>query len=489
MKRSRLRTLTWATGIAVLAATLALAGCDRESRAAKPIEHAPVVRQGDRSPIRWGTAHRQVPPEVLGRVARQTAGALAPIAPSDWPSGTSWRPLRNFGPFYAGSHLGHVQVVLHGGTSSNFATFAYNDFLTASPDQSIYQKYYGSPLPSSGPPAADPAPGAFPSNDGFLNVLLSLSRIRYTSRFGGSVELLFVSSEDYQGEARSAGTRWDVGALELSVYVTPVKSLFNPLSTGLFGLASRVHVELTALDPVAYTSPSALAPLVRNPGDDGAALNNLLLQAARQLETGGASLQFRRDADRLTHAYVHTQFQQFLGPTEVVDTIWISDDFLDLATRVAEGVALLEFRVVDVNLNTEPGEEEIHFTVALQHMFEPGSVGPEDPVVSHTFREIGNREGTPFATVGAFTFPECDRLLASIMAISVIETDGVTQDDRYQSIVRSLEALDCGVLRQRFNAGQFGIVAELPVEDEVLLQDDEVKGTFSHVTRIGLTRR
>ncbi len=457
-----------------------LAGCGKQPRRPKPVQRAEMVLIGKHSIIKQADFHQALQSAGWTLAALASRSAIAAPGPQDWPATIAWRPLRNFGPFFAGSDLSQVQVLVNGLNAS----WAYDGFFQGHPDQAIYAKYYAT-LPTNVPPALNPVPGVFPSTS-FLNELLGLTRIRYSSRYGGSVELLFASVEDFQGEAGSGTLRWDIGSLEISVYVTPELGLFNPTGTNLFnGTAGSVHVELRPARISAYTANGTQITASADPG--AAQLAALLGQLAAGLEVQPSGYQFLADAKRFAHAYVHTQFKDLIATNDFVDTVKISDDFLDLHTRQGQGMILVQTRIDDVNLNTEPGDEEIAVALDAQHMF--GSAPSDNPVVSHAFDEINDHEGTGFATIGAFTFDECDRLQGIILEITVVENDLGDFDDHYAAIFQSLSQPDCSALRDLYNSGQLGVVSQLPTEDEALMQGGDVKGGLSHTTRVVLTRR
>jgi hypothetical protein len=214
----------------------------------------------------------------------------------------------------------------------------------------------------------------------------------------------------------------------------------------------------------------------------------MLRQVADALE-GPAALQFRRDVKRFIYGFVHGQFQDDLGPTEVVDRVVISDDFLDLYTHNAEGVILLAFKINEVNLDTESGDEEIHVTVGAEQRI-LSDTGWEPINFGHTFDEIRNREGTSWRILGEYKLADCNNLEGEfVTSILVREEDAVGPNDRYSTAL-TLVRPSCSDMQNMFNAGTLGIAEQVRHDGLLLVNDDgDVDGALSFTHKFTVARR
>jgi hypothetical protein len=302
----------------VLSYIVLVAGC-----ASLTVERPEAIQRGEVVFLGKGSVQRlhSVQMNATDLAIRAQAGTILPTAaPQNYPIRLSWRPLRHFGPFFKGSDITQVQV----GLNERTATWYYNEFLATHEDTAIFKRYYGSSLPTNRPPS-NVVPGTFPSSNGFNDIVLSLQRVSYSSRYGGTVELKFKAVEDYEVEVRKDTTLWDIGTLEMNAYVVPVAGSFNP--NYLLQYSSLTYLEFVPQEAVAYELVNE--KLTSLPDNNLAELNSALKEIAVHLLTNT----FTRDASRFVHAFVHSQFKDYIGPTDKVDIVEITDDFLDLHTN------------------------------------------------------------------------------------------------------------------------------------------------------------
>lgn len=405
------------------------------------------------------------------------SGTVLPVKPpKGYPEQLSWRPLRHFGPFFSGSDITQIHLVLNGKN----AVWYYQDFLTGHEDSAIFQKYYGANLPST-TPTVNVVPGTYPNADGFDDIQMELQRISYSSRYGGSVQLQFQSNEDYEVEVRKGTTLWDLNSLIMRVYVVPVATVFNP-NNPIYSAPRVVYVEFIPSGAVAYDIAGTILSV--RPDNALTELTNALGEYGPQV----ASANFSRDASRLVYGFVHSQFKDYIAATDKVDMIEITNDFLDLHTRAGEVTFHLNIRISDINLDTEWGDEEIVIEIAAEHVFDlDDRVG--NPSIAHEFDAINNREGTPFRNFGVFKLDQCAALDSVIFIIKVVEDDDFpSPDDEYNLIANSI-AFECGTLQTRANNGNFGTVSENATEGVLIMDDDSVEGALSYVTQVRLLLR
>jgi hypothetical protein len=388
-----------------------------------------------------------------------------------------------------------VQVRING----TLPLWYFNDFFTDvnAGDATVYAKYFSTypPINTTTPISTSPlptyVPGAFPSADGLNDVLFGLEHVRYSSRYGGSVELHFRTVEDYEIDLRRGSTYWDITSLQMRVYVRPEANRFNPLPGPAPSNAQGVlQVEMSAQGVVAYELVSAAAqrqfvPLL---DQDLEGLRIKLDSIAGVIEArpeGFGSNAFRLNAVRFVYGFVHSQFQNLIEPTNKVDMIELADDFLDPHTSPGEPTFNIQLRINDINLNTEPGDEEIVVTINTLWDYQ-GPSGPELLGAPEREFELGNREGTSFRTMAQWELDECPFIGTIRFLIDVTEEDGgaFLGDDHFDTDREIQVSPNCAGLQNSVNAGQFGPGPE-SIHDVVLTEQDDgdVAGAMSVSTR------
>jgi hypothetical protein len=399
--------------------------------------------------------------------------------PSKWPLQRRWSPRRHFGPLYGNS----PDVHLNGGA----ATFVYNRFFDGNPDANVFQKYYGSPLPSNQPTQPEIVPGTLPAS-GFRDVRMSFDRLTYSSRYGGSFKLLFRTLEDFQVEYKKADAAWDISSLEMAVYVRPVPSYFNPNSPLYFIPDGSIHVEFRAQGVIGY-AVSSNGNLTLQDGDPLPALITALAESSQSM-VGSSAQTFRSDAARFSHGLVHSAFWEEIGQTRNVTGIELSDNLFLPHTSQSLPVAVVAVQVSDIRLDTEPGSEEIYITLDAAHMFSNVSIYPS---FSWEFPQIDDRGSTAWKTVGVFPLDwDCGQLETVMLTIKVQEEDGWAFDDEFDTSPDAFQTgpLPCSGMQTAFENGQFGLYKTLPEQQLLLVNDDgDVAGAMTVRMRISVIKQ
>ena len=399
--------------------------------------------------------------------------------PSQWPQLRRWSPRRHFGPLYGNS----PDIKLN----MESATFVYNDFFTGHPDAAVFRKYYGPTLPSNTPTPAAAIPGTLPAG-GFGDLSLGFDRLTYSSRYGGSLKLMFRSLEDFQVEYREANTVWDIASLEMAVYVRPVTTYFNPNAPLSSVFANSVHVEFHPQGVIGYTV-SANGGLTADQADPMPALLVALGDTARTMSTATTAMLFRRDATRFSHGLVHIAFWEEIGQTNNVTGIEISDNFFFPRTSRGHAIANVSVQVSDISLDTEPGDEEIYITLEAAHMFQGVSI---PPTFSWEFPEIGNHGSTSERIVGVFPLDwDCGELQTVALMLSVREKDDISFDDNFVTDPLAFHsgALNCSGMQTAFNNGQFGLFVELPEKHFAIVKRNDFAGVLTARVRISVFKQ
>src|SRR5262245_1428632 len=84
-------------------------------------------------------------PRALGPVPPGKS-VLLTDPPAGWPTNLTWKPRRYFGPFWEGSDLSQIEVVVAGPSGANWY---FNDYFSGHPDAAQYQPFfYGQTLPA-----------------------------------------------------------------------------------------------------------------------------------------------------------------------------------------------------------------------------------------------------------------------------------------------------------------------------------------------------
>jgi hypothetical protein len=417
--------------------------------------------------------------------------------------------MRYFGPFHHEdfAQFDQVQILLDG----EACTWYYNEYFNLlSPDQQhIYKMYYrtgwgsgtsvdSTVLPSGPPPSHTYVPGGghvpiSGTANRYLSakpILLSLNRIEYSSRYGGSVKLVFSLADippvtvepphpdDFEFEFKAKVRTnpgetspefddylFDVKELEISIFVWPAPGNFNP--SNYFADASEsIRVEFEAREPVAYKNgnriPAALA--ADTLAEVFAALGPKIRDAYLPPSTA------HKHAARFTYGFLHDQFaallppwKQMTDPRDTLNSIAISDDYVDLQTATRTEVFTMHYKMYDVVLDADPGRgEKIRLELDYLHAYK------DKPSVS---RDGGTYElppggGTRWEWVGTFNLDECNEILNINADVLVTEVDALNPDDDFGYYILPFFP-PCDELEAFSAANDFGLVERLRGEQHL----------------------
>jgi len=402
------------------------------------------------------------------------AATLSPrVAPANWPKGLAYRPRRNFGPFFSGSDFLSVKVLMNGQAANVF----YGQFLVTHPDADLFKRYYGPSLPNTDVSWSS-VPGRFPpcsqgSPATTNNIVLALTRVRWRARYGGSIELLFRSQEDFEGELCYQGVTWDLGSLEMRVYVTPTTTVLNgaiqsPQSANVV-IGSVSGIELTTSNETAYDA-SRIA--LSDPTASGT-LARALADLSKSLLTSSNQHPLLLDATRFAYGFLNSQFQDDLGPLKVVDTIEISDDFLQLKTHVGQPYVRLEVRIFHLHWD---GAEDMN--VEIWTFWDPNSYAYSSDV---TIPGVSDGEATGYHTTMLWPLRVCNPSLPDASFFFDVH-DG----DAAASKLYDLRVFNCSELQARYAANKFGVINEWHVSPVWLRVGDETQGWLSAYVRLSM---
>jgi hypothetical protein len=109
IRRLRFRHLSIVSGGLLFMVGFLPLACDSEKKIVPSIRIVEILPKGhkpSRPEVVMATS-----PQLRQRMA-QGGAILSPNPPRGWPSSRAWRPRRNFGPFFLGSHLEHIHLFL-----------------------------------------------------------------------------------------------------------------------------------------------------------------------------------------------------------------------------------------------------------------------------------------------------------------------------------------------------------------------------------------
>lgn len=347
--------------------------------------------------------------------------------PELWSSSMSWKPRRFFGPWFFGSDLDNVQIRLTGQISQPDIAWYYGDYFTSivNPDRAIYAQYLGDLNTfNTSPSVLQHTPGNMPQTNtispaAFSDLRFALKGIYCSSRYGGSLELNFQSSDDVEYEVRNGPMLWDVEDLVLKVFVTPNKDLMNPLSTAAHThLYKNVNIEFEYSDVTAYDFNTITTPLA---DDNSDTLHGLLAEATDKIENASTALplkyrQFRDAANGFVHSWLHIEHQDTFdpdqSPPEKVRSIELSDNYCALTTEKPE--VFFSWWVRMLHISNIPNRELL-FGVSAIHDYtgEPAIYGPSYA------SGLEGYQSTPWWHIGTFRQDQCPSLQKAVAQIAV----------------------------------------------------------------------
>jgi hypothetical protein len=442
--------------------------------------------------------------------------------PPNWRAEVVWKPLRHFGRFYFQS--------LHLRVSDTAGQWFFNDYFNNNADAQWFRIYWPSQLPindfetlhTTPPHGPQYVPGEIPESNSLHDTLFTSEQIRYSSKFGGSVALVFRSLEDYEYDLRGKEVEveslpngqkvveskvWDFSSIEMAIHVHPRPDAFNR-QYAYNRVPTTANVILTPTDPVGYTLRRKVSAMghelsrdIFPSTDPSEELAKELRVALKQVALGlGNSGSICRTAAQFLHGYIHSEFQGEISDTHFVDMIELSDDYIDLHSHAKIPIFYIQLRLSRINYDPLADLLGINISaeIAAQHIY---CVDCDNPVVTRNFHDIGNNEGTPLQPYGAFRLDQCDELEGIIASVRIRENDPGPFDDIYEPVLFNVP-FDCDTLRSRYNNGdnpQLGLV-EAPVtqvgdicgeseSDGTIWACYDYAGTFDFESRVLLYER
>jgi hypothetical protein len=425
-----------ANSIVVLSCLVVIAGCTgTRSRAALQTQRIAAKGKVVTFSLRAGK-----PLSAADMVAQLTRGLEVPARPNARLAGAPWRPRRYTGPFTAGSELQDIQVLLN----NNAAAWYYNGFFADHDSPAIYKRYYrmnwgaGSSfdsveLPGNATPDLTPRTADHPGADGANEILLSLQRIEYSSRYGGSVRLVFgmashytapdsVQMEDFDYEFKTGDYLFDTRDLEMSIYVIPLVANLNPTHAPLFPTSTYAawqHTEFSASAVTAYKLKNGKAEIAEY---DAAAQAALMLVEGQVGSNLSPFLSYGPpNAQLFVLGWLHDQFQSLLTDgTTGVKAVHLSDNYADMVTYGRTPVFSLYLSLEDVGVTDSDYEMWGNNYNIYQ---DPSAAGSGQRVEVETYprsngigwayvvRPLEPGDSTPWMALGTWTVAECPGLV------------------------------------------------------------------------------
>ena len=394
--------------------------------------------------------------------------------PQGWPTNKAWRPLRHFGPFTDIGDTAQIQLHVNG----NSVRWYFNNYYATCPDAQWHERYFRNDLPKNAtpdPPTPRYKPGELRASDGMHDLLFELDRVELKSLFGGSVELIFQTRENYEFEFRKDDTIWDFESLRMSIYVTPIAEIFN--TPNFITNQKPIGIVFQAKNPTAYTI--ANEQFLRKPDDNTmeglqAALDEVQVSLLNSIGT---------NAIRFVHGLIHGQLQNKIGNSNKVKMVEITDGFIDVLTEPGTKMFSVALRLDPITLDTSDGLKNVTGTISGIHAYDSSPSNSDNPWVSREFA-FGSGDSTLYASHGHFELDECDLLKEGFYAYVEVTgwytgfIDAFFRDPRKDNMLTDVE-LDCGIIRQRANAGHWG-TAYGPDSYTKILQDSD--GEFGSIT-------
>lgn len=429
--------------------------------------------------------------------------------PENWPTGVYYRPNRHFGPWLKGSDFEKIQILLDG----TGATWYFNDYFSSMTQtkQKAYKHYYRTDftshvndvrLLSNQTPVIDHEPGGAPdptqqSQVEANRVLFSLVGIRASSRYGGSLQLIFrlasittsnqdtPHKEDFEYELGYYDAQiekqllFDLGQLRMSVFVTPKPERLNPhrYHSG----KGIVHVNFEPTHVVAYQDGRII-----DSAEAETALEKVfdaLGEAVASAPSGNYS-----HAERFASGFLHDQFinefNKLTEPDDKVDRLMISDNFIDLDTSKGIPVVWLSFRITTLNSWTDFfQDDEFKVTFSTTHFYGAREEYQGLLLKKYECEETDeNFASTPWVTLGEWLIPECIPLTKVENSVRIAEQDDLLNfNDFLNSSPIELQAPDCSIVQHNINEGIFSpIEIETGTENlyQWLKEEEGAKGYF-----------
>ncbi len=347
--------------------------------------------------------------------------------------------LRATGPFCPGD-LTRIKLQVDG----QRAQWYFTDYLTTSPVGPFLQKYSIGALPTSLPPdvpaTGDPrhVPGAMPSSDGTNDIRFQMKCVRYSRRYGGSIQLIFQLEEAFEYEARFGTTLWDADDTELSLFVTPDFRQFNTAVTpGVLG-REPTHLEIKPRILIAYQGNlSQPSTITSDTSSERARFDSLFTTVSTGILSN--NLNFRYMASGFAYGFVHYLFRTQLSGTNKVAMMELDERFLALTTKPGVAMVSVLAGISDIDLQQHRFQTGISMSIAAKASW--------DASLSHT-ETFDVEDRTVTASRYFFNFPvsACPTTGSpTVIVTTTLIASYIDRDRPTPSAVNSL-AINCSQL-------------------------------------------
>ena len=434
--------------------------------------------------------------KVIARSMQLAGPESTAKRPLNWPSNKVWKPMRHFGPFQKKSRFEEIQILLKQQFGQN-PQWYFNNFFEFDLHKRIYRKYFqNSVLPTiatSATPQQDYIPGKIPAS-GVTNfgdddvastdILFELHQIRYSSRYGGSVEFRFQATEDYEYELRRGSKLWDIQSMDLLVYTHLKAESFNPIPFNSNFFNAPVYAELRPRVGQAYDIDSDSK--IRASQDQSETSLNIALQTIAD----AIASHVKQSANQFAYGFVHTQFQNALpyDSTDKVTKVLLKENYLDLHFTHRYPVFTLRARLGGIYALGSDLFDTARFYGYLwvNHKYK----GKTDewhivhfPGGSGTIESTGSTYWLP---LGNWSLDECQYLERITVEITLLEDDDLSNDDLFSvdphvfvfeesdAVQEKVDfVIDCAAIQNAHQQQKYGVLDGHEYMDLNLLYDSD----------------
>jgi hypothetical protein len=350
----------------------------------------------------------------------------------------------NLAGTFQGVNLSQIQLVIDGTSAAIY----WNQFFEHIESKELFQKYSHrdlEPLPT--PLSDDPpytVPGRSSADNGLHHIYASLRHVSCSSKFGGSLRFRFQLDEDYEFEVQSDVYLWDLSGLIIDLYYVPDPTAINTGRSWAIPVGS-IHVELTAIDPVAYDRGSLAAGMLSDP--DLQALDQVLDDAA-----AGLASKVHLPLMSLAYGLIHDHFQDRLPTsTHVVRMMELGDGHIEIYTHEREKGFIVSYRILSIE---GPGDD---FTIETDAAYGACSANAELVRLGQvTFRSDGGPSRW-FQIGDAMRFEQCGNAACYFgLDLLLIERDVIYDQLYYTSAAFRADTDVCEALEELADAGSWG---------------------------------
>lgn len=220
--------------------------------------------------------------------------------------------------------------------------------------------------------------------------------MEYSSKYGGSIKLIFFIKSDTGIEVQRGQYLWDLKFLELHFFITPTKEGLRDLKK----LSGHTVCEVIWEDQIcmALPQPGGILEIIED---------NHLPELKQATTTLGKSIvqSVHYDLNVFTGVFLWSLFPDLLGSSKVVESIELSNHFIDLNTRQGIPMIIMKFRVRDAHLAVYP--KKFKLSLRSEYSYLNGRYQRPDS----TFEIIeGANKTTPWVTAGIWRSDEMYRV-------------------------------------------------------------------------------